>query len=111
MQFISDLVFGVLGHLRMLTKLNLHWISSIAKTRRSFVMEREISIGFILACQRRLEIEKNPHLIYEGMSVVDQQDFKLPGALELSKVEELTPQLKLFRAISPGSPARKFCSL
>ena len=41
---------------------------------------------------------------------MDQQDLKLPAALELSKAEELTPQLELFRVASPASPARKFCS-
>lgn len=40
--------------------------------------------------------------------MVDQRDLKFLEALELSKVEELTPQLELFRAISPGFPARKF---
>lgn len=41
--------------------------------------------------QRKLETGKNPDLIYEGGSVVDWQDLILPGALELSRVEELTP--------------------
>lgn len=47
-------------------------------------------------------------MIYEGVSGVDQEDLKLPGALELSKLEELMPQLELFRSISPGTPAGKF---
>jgi len=57
MRFFPDLVFGGLGHLQMLTKQNLHWTTPTAKTQGSFVMEREISIGFNLACQRRLEME------------------------------------------------------
>lgn len=110
MGLISDLVFSGLGRLQMLTKLDGHWMSSIAKTESRFVMKRETSTSFVLACQKRVETEKNPHLICEGVSVVDQQDLKLLGALEVSKVEELPPQLELFRAISCGSPARKFYS-
>lgn len=52
--------------------------------------------------------KKNANLSYEGGVRVEQQGLKLPRVLELSKVRA-HHSLSAFKAISPGSPARKFC--
>ena len=51
-----------------------------AKTQTSFVMEREISIGFILACQRRLEMEKKSTPGLQGGVYGGSAGFKITGS-------------------------------
>lgn len=89
----SSLIFPVSAGLSFTDVIIAELMSGVfvTKTRGSFVTGRDVLLSFILACQRRIEIEKkNPNLGYEEGVRAEQQGLTLPGASELGKVRAHT---------------------